>query len=129
MIIENIFVRKPVRALDTLNLPLPGLLLGSGALHVSLLVTPELERKGKQFATGRTGVFGNIGGDLAVLAGQVILQVVLLHKLLLTDLTLEMSLSTVCQEVLLQTSLLGKRFFTDVTRERLVIIMLPHVLF
>ena len=59
----------------------------------------------------------------------MVFQVVFLHKLLLTDLTLEMSLGTVCQEVLLQTSLLGKRFFTDVTRERLVIVMLPHVLF
>ena len=101
MIIEDILVREPVRTLDTLNLPLPGVLLGSGALHVSLLMSPELKWKGKHFAAGGTAVLGNIGSHFTVLAGQVILQVVLLNKLLLTNLTFEMSLSIVGQKVLL----------------------------
>ena len=101
MIIEDLLVREPVRTLDTLNLPLPGLLLGSGALHVSLLMSPELKWKWKHFAAGWTAVLGNICSNLAVLTGQVILQVVLLHKLLLTDITFEMSLRIMCQKVLL----------------------------
>ena len=61
VIIEDILVREPVRTLDTLNLPLTsGVLLGSGGLHVSLLMSPELEWKWKHFATGGTGVLGDI---------------------------------------------------------------------
>ena len=101
MVIEDILVREPVRALDTLNLPLSGVLLGSGALHVSLLVSPELKWEGKHFAAGGTAVLGNIGRNFTVLTGQVVFQVVLLHELLLTDLTLEISLSIVGQKVLL----------------------------
>ena len=101
MVSEDILVREPVRTLDALNLALSGILLGSGALHVSLLMSPELKWKGKHFAAGWTAVLRNIGSNFTVLTGQVILQVVLLHKLLLTDLTFEMSLSIMGQKVLL----------------------------
>ena len=62
-----------------------------------------------------------------MLTGQMVFQVVFLYKLLLTDLTLEMSLSAMGEKVLLQTSLLGKCFITDITRERLVLVMLSQV--
>ena len=101
MIIEDLLVREPVRALDTLNLPLPRVLLGAGALDVSLLVSPELEWKWKHFPAGRAAVLGYVCSHLAVLTGQMVLQVVLLDKLLPADITLEMSLSVVSEKVLL----------------------------
>ena len=67
---------------------------------MSLLVSLKLIGEGKYFATGFAGVLRDITDSLAVLACQMVLEMVFLHKLFVTMRTLELSLSLVSQLVL-----------------------------
>ena len=62
-----------------------------------------------------------------MLTCEVVFQVVLLDKLLLTVATLIMTDSVMGQEVFLQAPLLCESFFTDRAGERLQVIMHSHV--
>ena len=54
-------------------------------VNVSLLVSLELIGEGKYFATGFAGVLWDINDSLAVLACQMVLEMVFLHKLFATN--------------------------------------------
>ena len=96
-------------------------------VNVSLLVSLELIGEGKYFATSFASVLGDITDSLAVLAGQMVLEMVFLHKLFLTMRTLELSLSLVSQLVLFEASILSEGFLANVTLIGSLIIMQPHV--
>ena len=94
---------------------------------MSLLMSLELIWEGENFATSFASVLGDITDSLAVLACQMVLQMVFLHKLFVTMRTLELSLSLVSQLVLFQASILCEGFLADVTLIGSLIIMQPHV--
>ena len=96
-------------------------------VDVSLLVSLELIWEGKNFATCFASVLGDITDSLAVLAGQMVLEMVFLHKLFLTMRTLELSLSLVSQLVLFEASILREGFLANVTLIGSLIIVQPHV--
>ena len=96
-------------------------------VNVSFLVSFELIRERKCLAACFARVLGNITYSLAVLAGQMVLEMVFLHKLFLTMWTLKLSLSLVSQLVLFEASILRECFLTNVTLIGSLIIVEPHV--
>ena len=96
-------------------------------VDMSLLVSLELIGEGENFATSFASVLGDITDSLAVLAGQMVLEMVFLHKLFVTVWTLELSLSLVSQLVLFEASILRECFLTNVTLIGSLIIVKPHV--
>ena len=77
-------------------------------VHVGLLVSFELVGEWENFATSLARMLGNVRDIKTVLARQMILQMVLLHKPLVTMLAFELSFRLVSQHVFFQTSALGE---------------------
>ena len=67
---------------------------------MSLLMPLELIGEGECLAACFACMLGNITNSLAVLTGQMVLEVIFLNKLFVTVLTLELSLGLVSQFVL-----------------------------
>ena len=96
-------------------------------VDVSLFVSLELIGEGECLAACFACMLGNITNSLAVLTGQMVLEMVFLHKLFVTMWTLELSLSLVSQLVLFEASILRECFLTNVTLIGSLIIVEPHV--
>ena len=77
-------------------------------VHVGLLVSFELVGEWENFTTSLARMLGNVRDIKTVLARQMILQMVLLHKPLVTMLAFELSFRLVSQHVFFQTSALGE---------------------
>ena len=77
-------------------------------VHMGLLVSFELVGEWENFATSLARMLGNVRDIKTVLARQMILQMVLLHKPLVTMLAFELSFRLVSQHVFFQTSALSE---------------------
>ena len=79
-----------------------------GLVHVGLLVSFELVGEWENFTTSLARMLGNVRDIKTVLARQMILQMVLLHKPFVTMLAFELSFRLVSQHVFFQTSALSE---------------------